>query len=448
VIHIDETTINLMKEKGYVWVMTSGDSVYFFYRRSREGSFLCAMLKKFRGVLVSEVYTAYDSLDTDQQRCLSHLMRDMNDDLLKHPFDNEFKSIAETFSSLLKIIVNTIDRYGLKKRHLNKHRSDADDFCEWVGAQKFSSEVARGYARRITKCRNMLFTFLAFDGVPWNNNNAEHAIKSFAKYRRFADGLVTENTVKDYLIMLSICLSCEYRGIEFLKVLLGDGKRGRRLGQRGFLPFHPKLRGSPNRQLILPTSEHQLVLGAKERSMLGRQTEESKLLLLNRTLPRILCNVARSVRSVRFRTAFAVDLWPVKLNPVELEDTLVIVARRFRATMRRRQTIIIAAKNIRFDRPDYSTGLIGRYVVVSVSDGGHLVSGNTVLPLPNPNAIEPGSDQSLDQVYAFAKMAGGAATIRSTRSTRNVVTTIVRMYLVQYSAKREDQSISGNALPS
>ncbi len=31
---------------------------------------------------------------------------------------------------------------------------------------------------------NKLFTFLDYDGVPWNNNNAEHAIKHFAIFRR------------------------------------------------------------------------------------------------------------------------------------------------------------------------------------------------------------------------------------------------------------------------
>ena len=31
-----------------------------------------------------------------------------------------------------------------------------------------------------------LFTFLAYDGIPWNNNNAEHAIKAFARLRNSA----------------------------------------------------------------------------------------------------------------------------------------------------------------------------------------------------------------------------------------------------------------------
>jgi predicted RecB family nuclease len=441
-IHIDETSINLMKEKGYVWVITSADSVYFFYRESREGSFLGEMLRTFRGVLVSDFYTAYDSFDIPQQRCLIHLMRDMNDDLLKNPFDDEFKSLAETFSSLLRAIVNTIDRYGLKKRHLNKHQRDANKFCDRIAVHKFTSEVARGYVRRINKYRNMLFTFLAHDGVSWNNNNAEHAIKSFAKYRRFADGMVTENSVKDYRVMLSVCLSCEYRGIDFLKVLLGDGKRGRSMEQRGFLPFRPKLRVSSNSHLV-SASSHQLSMERKEESCAGQESEKVKALVLNKALPRILYNVTRSVRGVRFRTAFAVDLWPVKIAPADLEDALGIVSRSFRETLRRRQTIIVAARNIRFDKPESATGLMGRYVVISISDGGHVVSDFNSLALLDRNAIEPGSFQNLNQVYASAKAAGGAATIESTRTARNVVTTIVRIYLVQYSAKHEDQSVVG-----
>jgi hypothetical protein len=364
-------------------------------------------------------------------------MRDINDDLLKNPFDVELKSIAENFSTLLLTIVNTIDRYGLKKRHLYKHISHANKFCELVAAQKFRSEIARGYARRITKYRNMLFTFLSYDGVSWNNNHAEHAIKSFAKYRRFANGMATENTVQDYLVMLSVCLSCEYRGIEFLKALLGDGKRRHSIAHGGFLPFRPKLRG--NRQRALLTSNHQLAFGLKEESILDQKNEKCKLIVLNKALPGILCNVTRSVRGVRFRTALAVDLWPAKLNPAELEDILRIVARVFHETMRMRRTIIISARNIRFDRPESATGLIGRYVTISISGRGRVVSGNSPLPVSNASSIEPGNDHSLNQVYAFAKAAGGAATIRSTRTPHNMVTTIVRIYLVQYSSKREGQ---------
>jgi hypothetical protein len=151
---------------------------------------------------------------------------------------------------LLKAIVGTIDRYGLRKRHLNKHRAPAERFCDWVVARDLSSEVAKNYVRRIAKYRNHLFAFLAYDGVPWNNNNAEHAIKSFAKFRRFSNGTATEDTVKDYLLILSVCLTCECRGIEFLNVLLGKTEGDFGFGPKRFTPL--RLRPPRPEHICLP----------------------------------------------------------------------------------------------------------------------------------------------------------------------------------------------------
>src|SRR5260370_794246 len=114
VIHIDETTVRLRSNRGYVWVMTTMDKVYYFYKPSREGSFLQEMLRQFSGVLVSDFYTAYDSLPCRQQKCLVHLIRDIDDDLLRNPRDSEMKSIAQEFGTLLRAIIEEVDRYGLK----------------------------------------------------------------------------------------------------------------------------------------------------------------------------------------------------------------------------------------------------------------------------------------------------------------------------------------------
>ena len=221
VLHIDETEVNLRGRKGYVWVLTSMERVYFFYRDSREGTFLKEMLRGFAGVLVSDFYTAYDSLDCPQQKCLIHLLRDLNEDVLKNPFDEEFRTLAQGFSTLLRKVVETIDRYGLKKRHLHKHRAEVEAFFDEACSGEGRSEVAQGYRKRFEKYRGKLFAFLDYDGVPWNNNNAEHAIKCFAKYRQFADGRFTEASLNDYLVILSVYQSCEYQGIDFLDFLRG-----------------------------------------------------------------------------------------------------------------------------------------------------------------------------------------------------------------------------------
>jgi hypothetical protein len=57
------------------------------------------------------------------------------------------------------------------------------------------------------------------DGVPWNNNNAEHAVKAFATLRRVINGVTSQAGLRDYLVLLSICKTCEYQGLEFLDFL-------------------------------------------------------------------------------------------------------------------------------------------------------------------------------------------------------------------------------------
>jgi predicted RecB family nuclease len=108
IIHADETKINLQKGSGYVWVLTSMEDVVYLYRPSREADFLHTVLAGFHGVLITDFYTGYDSLPCLQQKCLIHLIRDINDDLLKHPFDQELKELATLFGQLLRACLKSL----------------------------------------------------------------------------------------------------------------------------------------------------------------------------------------------------------------------------------------------------------------------------------------------------------------------------------------------------
>jgi len=221
-IHADETDVHLARGgKGYVWVFASLEEVIFMYRKSREGGFLSELFKDFHGVLVSDFYAAYDSIDCEQQKCLIHLLRDFNNDLLRSPWDEELKQLGFQLGVLLRTIIATVDRYGLRQRNLHKHRRDVNKFYEVISRQRCGrSELAEGYRRRLIKYRSKLFTFLDHDDVPWNNNNAEHAVKRFAKYRALVDGRYTEAGLNQYLALLSIYVTCEFKRVDFLRFLL------------------------------------------------------------------------------------------------------------------------------------------------------------------------------------------------------------------------------------
>jgi hypothetical protein len=104
----------------------------------------------------------------------------------------------------------------------------------------FRTEAAVKFMDRFERNRNKLFTFLSHDGVPWNNNNAEHAIKAFAMLRNVIGGVTSERGLRDYLVVLITCQTCKYRGLDFLDFLRSGEKnieafalsrrRGRRTG--------------------------------------------------------------------------------------------------------------------------------------------------------------------------------------------------------------------------
>jgi hypothetical protein len=220
VLHIDETTVKLRNIQGYVWVLTTFDKVYYLYRPTREAEFLQEMLVSFRGVLISDFFTGYDSLSCEQQKCLIHLIRDIDDDLLRNPFDEELKRLAKAFGSLLMQIIITVDRFGLRCSRLKKHKNEVDRFLKNEVSDEFTSELANKYVKRFKKYGSRMFTFLYHDGVPWNNNNAEHAIKRFAKHRQDADWRFTEKSLKEYLILASVFETCEFNSVNVLKFLL------------------------------------------------------------------------------------------------------------------------------------------------------------------------------------------------------------------------------------
>jgi hypothetical protein len=176
------------------------------------------VLNGFRGVLVSDFYSVYDTIPCTQQKCLIHLMRDINEDLHRNPFDDDLKDIARRFGSLLRALVETVALYGLSARHLSRHKRTAADFIEYVISMKCVSEAGLALQKRIEKNTDKLFAFIDYDGVPWNNNNAEHALRAFTRLRN----VMSKSTPKghrEYATLLSIQQTLRYRGLGFLDFL-------------------------------------------------------------------------------------------------------------------------------------------------------------------------------------------------------------------------------------
>jgi predicted RecB family nuclease len=219
VVHADETKLNIHGTNQYAWVLTDGSRAIFWLTQTRETTVLQELLNDYEGILVSDFYGGYDAFDCRQQKCLVHLLRDINEDLWRNPFNQEYEKFVAKVSNLFAPIFDDVYKYGLKKRHLGKHAKAVGRFYEQTISVHSTCELIEKYCKRFERYRESLFTFLEGDGIPWNNNMAERAIRHLAIQRKIS-GYFTKAGAERYLILLGVAQSCRFQKKSFLRFLL------------------------------------------------------------------------------------------------------------------------------------------------------------------------------------------------------------------------------------
>jgi predicted RecB family nuclease len=219
VIQVDETKFNILGNNWYVWVFTNEEYVIFKLSETREATLVHDYLANYNGVLISDFYPGYDSIKCRQQKCWVHLIHDLNDDLRENPFDAEYENFILEVRNLIVPIMEAVQKYGLKKRNLNKFKNSVDKFYQKVITDKhYKSDLTLKYQKRFIRYRESLFTFLEEDGIPWHNNTAERAIRHIAKQRAISSTF-HEASTRNYLRLLSIRQTCRFQGKSFFKFL-------------------------------------------------------------------------------------------------------------------------------------------------------------------------------------------------------------------------------------
>ena len=87
-----------------------------------------------------------------------------------------------------------------------------------IDGREYTSELAVKYQKRFLRYRDSLFTFLGQDGIPWNNNMAERAIRQLAVQRKIS-GTFFKQVAPQYLLLLAIAQTCRFQDKSFLKFL-------------------------------------------------------------------------------------------------------------------------------------------------------------------------------------------------------------------------------------
>lgn len=136
-------------------------------------------------------------------------------------------------------------------------------------------------------------------------------------------------------------------------------------------------------------------------------------------------------QGINIKTVAAEDLWRTRIDPRQLETTLLNLAINSRDAMPEGGTLTIETANVVLDETYVANenGLIaGEFVMIAVSDTGHGIPKDLINRVYEPffttKAVGKGTGLGLSMVYGFVKQTGGHISIYSEPG----VGTTVRLY--------------------
>ncbi|HYF20315.1 MAG TPA: response regulator, partial [Ramlibacter sp.] len=174
-------------------------------------------------------------------------------------------------------------------------------------------------------------------------------------------------------------------------------------------------------RLLLSTCERAVARGselARQLMVFGRvQEARVETIELRRRLAEARPLLAGALPSdIQFHLELAPELWPVTLDPLQLELALLNLVMNARDAMPGGGQLQVRAVNEAQPRPGLQLPE-GGYVAISVHDGGEgmteEVLARAVDPFFTTKGVGRGSGMGLAQVYGFARQSGGALLLES-----------------------------------
>ena len=227
VVHADETGWRTNGKNGYLWTLNTAKHTLYHVDRSRGAKVIAELLGKAFGhggqTLVSDFYSVYDQFEGSQQKCLTHLLRELRDTIARRP-----DLAGHLFFKRCKKLVK--DMLRLKKR---RGKLKAADYWRCVERiERRLTDLAKGrwddadadrLTGRLNKYRTKLTTFLHKRQVDGTNNAAERAIRPAVVMRKITGGSRSDEAARAWAILASVMRTAEQQGrnvLETIKTLL------------------------------------------------------------------------------------------------------------------------------------------------------------------------------------------------------------------------------------
>ncbi len=227
VVHADETGWRTSGKNGYLWTLSTADMTLFHVDPSRGAKVIAELLGEAFGkegqTLVSDFYSVYDQFDGPQQKCLTHLLRELRETIAQRP---ELSShvLFVRCKRLVQDMLRLKKRRGkLKAAQYWRRVQRLEQRLKELAAQRFNDPDTDRLAKRLNKYQSKLTTFLHKQEVDGTNNAAERALRPAVVMRKVAGCSRSAAGAKAWAIVASVMRTAEQQGkdvLESIKTLL------------------------------------------------------------------------------------------------------------------------------------------------------------------------------------------------------------------------------------
>lgn len=226
VIHADETGWRIDGQNAWTWVFTQPLLTLFVMDKSRGGKVIRDILgEAFGGQMVCDFYGAYDGVDCQKQRCLTHLLREIKEQGEKDQMfaDDVWvvrlkKWCKEAMAHKKKWKVLSDPKYELGASRME------DRLDELIKTEPEHTQAKRLF-KRIRKYRAELTRFLWNEALEPTNNPAERALRPMVVARKIIGGSRSAAHAQAWARLSSLLATQEQNGknvLEETKKLIMD----------------------------------------------------------------------------------------------------------------------------------------------------------------------------------------------------------------------------------
>jgi transposase len=218
-VHGDETSWRIKGKNHWLWAFIGRWSVVYEVAKSRGRDVPRRVLgKDYGGTVISDSWAAWNHIGKKWQRCLSHYLREVEDTIKYKSPGKGFTPFAKRFRRILRDAIRTgerevKDRDG-RLRAKERLESRVDALVSSYSRSTNEKNCGR-LIKRLRREKGMLFTFLEEDGVDWNNNAAERALRSSVVIRKITYGNQSDEGAAAHAVLMSIRETCSLRRENF-----------------------------------------------------------------------------------------------------------------------------------------------------------------------------------------------------------------------------------------